>query len=196
MFGVRIHGRGGQGVVTTAGLLAVAAFSGGRYAQAATGGAWEHPGLPVTTSCRIDGMPIHTHEPVARPDAVIICDPGLTAAEPVLAGVSPEGYVLVNSSVGLGELGLGDRFRGLCRDRVLVVPATGMALDYLGRPLPGAVMLGGLAALTGVVTLGEVAAALHERFSRAVAGASVTAAQAGHDFVRAEREALTGAQAG
>ena len=77
MFEVRIHGRGGQGVVTAAELLAAAAFAEGRYAQAFPSFGSERTGAPVVSFCRIDDRPIRTREPVTHPDALIIGDPTL-----------------------------------------------------------------------------------------------------------------------
>ena len=74
MFQVRIHGRGGQGVVTAAELLSVAAFTEGRYAQAFPSFGSERMGAPVVSFCRISDAPIRTHEPVTEPDALIIQD--------------------------------------------------------------------------------------------------------------------------
>ena len=77
MFQVRFHGRGGQGVVTAAELLASAAFREDRYAQAFPSFGSERMGAPVLSFCRIDDRPIRTHEPVTDPDALLIQDPGL-----------------------------------------------------------------------------------------------------------------------
>src|SRR5215203_5393786 len=105
MFQVRIHGRGGQGVVTTAELLSVAAFIEGRHAQAFPSFGSERTGAPVVAFCRIDDRPIR-------------------------------------------------------RDRVIPVAATDLAMTHLGRPLPGAVLLGGFAAITGQVLLSSVVSAI------------------------------------
>ena len=75
MFQVRLHGRGGQGVVTSAGLLSVAGFSKDRYTQAFPSFGSERMGAPVVSFCRIADVPIRTHEPIAEPDALIIQDP-------------------------------------------------------------------------------------------------------------------------
>ena len=118
MFQVRLHGRGGQGVVTTAELLAVAAFSEGRHAQAFPSFGSERMGAPVMSCCRIDDQLIRTHEPVTEPDALIIQDPTLLHQSDLFAGLGADGYMLINSTHGFGELGL-DEFvkdfrRGLC----------------------------------------------------------------------------------
>ena len=103
---VRFHGRGGQGVVTAAELLAAAAFSEGRHAQAFPSFGSERMGAPVMSFCRIDAKPIRTHEPVTEPDALIVQDPTLLHQADLLAGLSSGGHMLVNSTRGSGELGL------------------------------------------------------------------------------------------
>src|SRR5581483_7746944 len=108
MFSVRFHGRGGQGVVTAAELLAVAAFSEGRYAQAFPSFGSERMGAPVMSFCRIDGKPISTHEPVTDPDALLIQDSTLLHQADLFAGLKLDGYVLLNSARDFGKLGLAD----------------------------------------------------------------------------------------
>jgi len=195
MFGVRFHGRGGQGVVTAAELLASAAFREDRYAQAFPSFGSERMGAPVMSFCRIDDKPIRTHEPVTEPDALIIQDPTLLHQADLFAGLGPDGYVLVNSARGFGELGLGDFVARHRRGRLLVVPASSLALAHLGRPLPGAALLGGFAALTGAVGLGAVVAAITDRFGARpeIAAGNAAAARAAFDFVGCERKAVTDA---
>jgi pyruvate ferredoxin oxidoreductase gamma subunit len=154
MFQVRFHGRGGQGVVTAAELLASAAFGG-------------HVVLPDRRQA----------DPDPRAD--------------LFAGLGRDGYMLVNSARGFGELSLGGFARGFRRDRLLVVPASSLAMAHLGRPLPGAALLGGFAALTWAVSLDAVLAAINESFTGKVAEGNAAAARVAFDFVRDEREALT-----
>ena len=89
-----------------------------------------------------------------------------------------------------GELALDEFVQGFHRDRLLVVPASSLAMTHLGRPLPGAALLGGFAALTWAVSLNSVLAAIGERFTGKVAEGNAAAARAAFDFVRDEREAL------
>ena len=132
MFQVRFRGRGGQGVVTAAGLLASAASGEDRHAHAFPGSGPERIGAPVMSSCRIDDKPIRTREPVTGPDALIIQDPALPHQADLLAGLRRGGYLLVNSARGFGELGLDEFVRGFHRDRPLVVPASPLAMTRLG----------------------------------------------------------------
>ena len=104
MFQVRIHGRGGQGVVTAAELLSVAAFDEGRHAQAFPTFGSERTGAPVVSFCRIDDEPIRVREPIAEPDALIVQDPTLLHQVDLFSGLGDEAYVLINSSRSLGEL--------------------------------------------------------------------------------------------
>jgi pyruvate ferredoxin oxidoreductase gamma subunit len=189
MFQVRFHGRGGQGVVTAAELLASAAFREDRHAQAFPSFGSERMGAPVMSFCRIDDKPIRTHEPVSEPDALIIQDPTLLHQAELFAGLNDQGYILVNSTKNFGELGLDEFIQGFRQDRLLVVPASALAMTHLGRPLPGAALLGGFAALTWAVSLDSVLAAITEKFTGPVAAGNAKAARAAFEFARDEREA-------
>ena len=98
MFQVRIHGRGGQGVVTAAEMLSVAAFEEGRHAQAFPSFGSERTGAPVVAFCRMDDREIRLREPIMAPDALIIQDPTLLHQVDVFAGIKPDGYLLINTS--------------------------------------------------------------------------------------------------
>jgi pyruvate ferredoxin oxidoreductase gamma subunit len=190
MFQVRIHGRGGQGVVTAAEILSVAAFDEGRHAQAFPSFGSERMGAPVVSFCRMDDHLIRTREPVVEPDALIVQDVTLIHQVDLFAGLSPDGYVLVNTSRSFEALGLGtlsSRFRS---DRLLSCPATELALEHLGRPLPNAALLGGFAALTGQVTLEAVRMAVCLRYPGAVGDQNSAAAAAAHRLVTLARETL------
>ena len=195
MFQVRFHGRGGQGVVTAAELLAEAAFREGRHAQAFPSFGSERMGAPVMSFCRIDDKPIRTHEPVTEPDALIIQDPTLLHQVDVFQGLQPDGYVLINSRRGFDELGVAEIAQRFRRERLLTVPAPEIALRHLGRPLPNAVLLGGFAALTGIVSLDAVAHAIRDKFSGKVADGNVAAATDAFDTVRHALEEVADAPA-
>jgi pyruvate ferredoxin oxidoreductase gamma subunit len=170
---IRFHGRGGQGVVTAAELLSSAAFMDGRHAQASPSFGSERTGAPVVAFCRVTDRPIRSHEPISRPDVVVIQDPTLLHQVDVFAGLDARGSVLLNTSRSVEELGLAD-----LSARVLTVPATELAREHLGRPLPGAPLLGALAAATAVVSAGSLAAAIRARFPGALGEANVAAAEA------------------
>jgi pyruvate ferredoxin oxidoreductase gamma subunit len=183
MFAVRIHGRGGQGAVTAAEMLSVAAFDEGRHAQAFPTFGSERTGAPVVSFCRIDDRPIRLREPISHPDALIVQDPTLLHQVDLFAGLPPEGYLLVNTSRTLEELGLAELAGRLDVRRVATVPATELARRHLGRPLPNAALLGGFAALTGQVSLEMVLRAIRERFPGEVGEGNARAAEAAHHHV-------------
>ena len=185
MFQVRIHGRGGQGVVTSAELLSVAAFAEGRHAQAFPSFGSERMGAPVVAFCRIDERAIRSREPVAEPDAVVVADPTLLHQVDLFSGLKPVGYVLINSTRTSEELGIGDFASGFPAGHVCTVPATDIALECVGKPLPNAALLGGFAALTGILHLESVVAAIAGRFAGKVGEANAAAARACFAAVRA-----------
>jgi pyruvate ferredoxin oxidoreductase gamma subunit len=113
----------------------------------------------------------------------------------VFQGLQPDGYVLINSRRSFDELGLDAITRRFRRERLIAVPASEIALRHLGRPLPNAVLLGGFAALSGLVTLEAVAHAIRAKFSGKVADNNVAAATEAFEFVRLEFQELAHAQA-
>ena len=184
MFEVRIHGRGGQGVVTAAELLSVAAFGEGKHALAFPTFGSERTGAPVTAFCRIAERTIRSREPIVEPDALIVQDPTLLHQVDVFGGVGPDAYVLINTGRTADELGIGEFLERFHSDRVVTVPASELAREHLGRPLPNAALLGGFSALTGVVSVESVASAIRRRFSGATGEGNVAAALAAFEVVR------------
>lgn len=189
MLQIRIHGRGGQGVVTAAEMLSIAAFEQGQHAQAFPSFGSERTGAPVVSFCRIDDKPIRSREPISTPDALIIQDAHLLHQVDVFQGLKPDGSVLINSNRSLHALGL-DAFAGrFPTGRMITLPATEIALRHLGRPLPNAVLLGGFAAQTGLITLEAVIHAIHDKFKGPVAERNAAAAAEAYDAVMS-KEAL------
>jgi pyruvate ferredoxin oxidoreductase gamma subunit len=192
VFQVRMHGRGGQGVVTAAELMAVAAFHEGRHAQAFPSFGSERTGAPVVAFCRIADGPIRVREPIVDPDAVVVQDATLLGNVDVFGGLRFGGQVLVNSGRSAAELAeqhreLGDVLRG-----AITVPATEIALTHVGKAKPGGALLGAFAAMSGALQLESVTAAIRERFSGSLADGNVAAATAAYDEVR--RRALASAE--
>jgi pyruvate ferredoxin oxidoreductase gamma subunit len=196
MFQVRIHGRGGQGVVTAAEMLALAAFFEDRYAQAFPSFGSERTGAPVVAFCRIDDREIRVREPVMEPDALIVQDPTLLHQVDVFGGCKPDAFILINTARTFDELGLGAFARAFRRERLLTVPASDLAREHTGRPVANAALLGGFAALSRLVSQDAVAGAIRARFTGAVAEGNVAAARAAHEWVVNELQELTGAPSG
>ncbi|MGZ5155209.1 MAG: 2-oxoacid:acceptor oxidoreductase family protein [Caldimonas sp.] len=186
MLQIRIHGRGGQGVVTAAELLSIAAFEQGRHAQAFPSFGSERTGAPVVAFCRIDDKEIRLREPILTPDVLIVQDPTLLHQVDVFQGLVADGYVLINTRRSFNELGLAEIATRFRHERLITVPATEIALKHLGRPLPNAVLLGGFAALSGLIRLDAVAHAIRAKFGGKVAEANVAAATEAFEYVRKE----------
>jgi pyruvate ferredoxin oxidoreductase gamma subunit len=183
MFQIRIHGRGGQGVVSAAEMLSVAAFLEGKYAQAFPSFGSERTGAPVMSFCRIDYKPIRLREPVLQPDALIIQDPTLLHLPGLFDGLDPDGFVLVNSS----HQPAGYAAMACPREHRLFIGATELALKHVGRPLPNAVLLGAFSALTGRLHIESILEAIHEKFPGKIGDANDAAAQAAWQVVRETR---------
>lgn len=188
MFQVRFHGRGGQGVVTAAEMLSIAAFDEGRHAQAFPSFGSERTGAPVVAFCRIDDREIRLREPIVAPDALIIQDSTLLHQVDCFAGLKPDGYILINTGKSFAELGLGDFVANYRRERLCTLPATELALKHVGRPVPNVPLLGAFAAITGIVRLDSVLKAIRERFSGKVAEGNAAAAKEAYAIAEAEME--------
>jgi pyruvate ferredoxin oxidoreductase gamma subunit len=183
--GVRVHGRGGQGVVTAAELLSMAAFDQGLHAQALPSFGSERTGAPVMASCRISDRPIRSHDPVNRPDVVVIQDPTLLRNPDVLAGLADDGTVVVNTTRDPAELvpagvvlGPGQRW--------VTLPATDLARRLLGRPLPNTALVGAVAGVTSLLGPDAVNSAIRRRFigiSPEVADANIQLAEQARQLV-------------
>lgn len=184
MFQIRIHGRGGQGVVTATEMLSVAAFEEGRHAQAFPSFGSERTGAPVVAFCRFADKEIRLREPIMEPDALIIQDPTLLHQIDVFAGLKPDGYVLLNSAHDFDTLGLGDFVRSRRLERFCTVPATELGLKHIGRPIPNVPLIAGFAALSGMFKLESVVKAINERFAGKVAEGNVAAATEAYALVR------------
>ena len=183
MFEVRIHGRGGQGVVTAAEMLSVAAFLEGKHAQAFPSFGSERTGAPVVAFCRIADKEIRLREPIQTPDAVIVQDPTLFKALDLTEGLKSDGYLLVNTARTLSELHLDPVVRRLPPGHVTAVPATELAMKFINRPAPNTALLGAFAAEVGVVSLDSVLEAILRAFPGKVGEANVETAKAAHALV-------------
>jgi pyruvate ferredoxin oxidoreductase gamma subunit len=189
MYQIRIHGRGGQGVVTAAEMLSIAAFDQGRYAQAFPSFGSERTGAPVVAFCRIDDKEIRLREPIMLPDALIIQDPTLLHQVDVLAGLRhPDGCILINTQKTFEEIGLGDFVKGLAARNLVTLPATELSLKHVGRAVPNVPLVSGFAAVSGLISLEAVTAAIREKFSGRVAEGNIAAAIEAYGLVKARMQ--------
>jgi pyruvate ferredoxin oxidoreductase gamma subunit len=178
MIEIRIHGRGGQGNVAAAELLANAAFKDGKFAQAFPSFGAERIGAPVQAFVRIDGKPIRTREEVRQPGYLIVQDQYLIDTVPVLDGLMPDGLVIVNADTCPEDLQL------KTTATVATIPATEIALEIIGKPIPNAIMIGAFCSITGLVSLEAVQRAIREKFPGKVGENNVAALERAHELMQ------------
>lgn len=159
MIEFRIHGRGGQGSVAAAYLLAQTAFHAGHMCQAFPAFGAERRGAPVTAFVRTDRHPIKLRSQVRTPDYLIVQDGTLLHDPGITAGLKPTGAMIVNSTQDAAEVM--DQFG--CR--AVCLPATELAMKEIGRPIPNTVLLAALLALTELFPLDALGKALRGRFT-------------------------------
>ena len=162
---VRIHGRGGQGGVTSAELVAIAAIEEGRYAQAFPSFGPERRGAPVQAFIRVSDNVIRTREKVYHPDIVVVLDSSLPALVNVAEGIKEDGIIILNSAHP--ESQIREEF-GL-KTRLALVDANTIAREVLGLPITNTTMLGALLKATGIVGIEAVEDALEKRFGKLAA---------------------------
>jgi pyruvate ferredoxin oxidoreductase gamma subunit len=154
---IRIHGRGGQGSVTAAEVLAKAAFKDGLTSQAFPAFGSERMGAPVRAFCRMSDKPIRTRSEIHAPDFCIVQDPSLLETVNVFEGLKAGGVVILNSERP-------DEVHVPAGAVLKAVAGNRIAQEVIGRPIPNMVMIGAFAGTTGLVTLASLKAAVKERF--------------------------------
>ena len=162
MIEIRLHGRGGQGAVTSAELLALAAINQGKYAQAFPSFGPERRGAPVVAFCRIDEKPIRIRTNIYNPDLVLVLDPSILRLIDVTLGLKKDGILITNTKYSgeeiRNELGI--------KNALATVNATKIALEELGLPITNTTMLGALLKAREIVPLESLVDPLKNRFGR------------------------------
>ncbi|MEM3400067.1 MAG: pyruvate ferredoxin oxidoreductase subunit gamma [Candidatus Micrarchaeia archaeon] len=162
---IRFHGRGGQGAVTAASLLAMAAGDEGKYSQAFPFFGVERRGAPVTSFCRISDEPIKIHQYIYKPDIVVVLDPSLLGKVDVCEGLKEGGIVIVNSKERIS----------LPTKNAYFVDASGIAIKHIGKPIVNTAMLGAFAKVTNLVHIDGLKKAIGEVFKGELAEKNIRA---------------------
>ena len=158
---IRIHGRGGQGAVTAAQLLAIASFYDGKQSQAFPRFGVERRGAPVEAFTRISDKTIYIRSGVYHPDAIVVLDPSLIKTEDVTKGLKQDGIIIVNSTKSPKEL-----IKNHNNFKIFVVDATSIAMKIFQKPIVNTSILGAFASATKLVSLESINKAIEERFER------------------------------
>ena len=156
---IRIHGRGGQGVVTAAELIAISAFYEGKESQAFPSFGVERTGAPIESYVRIDNHPIRTREQIYSPDILIIQDATLLNTVNITKGCSKDTIAIVNSAKNKSELNI-----DLPEENIFVIDATKIALNIIGKNIVNTIFLGSIAKDTGLFSLGSAKKAIKQKF--------------------------------
>jgi pyruvate ferredoxin oxidoreductase gamma subunit len=160
---IRWHGRGGQGTVTAAKMLASAAIIRGKYGQAMPEFGLERSGTPVKVSTRISDNPINTRAPVDSPEIVIITDPSLmfTIRDIIVSGTDENTIFIVNTNFPPEKV---RQILGIPNNELWIVDASKIAMEELGRNIPNTAVLGAVAKATGLVDLEALEQEITEAF--------------------------------
>ena len=184
MHEIRWHGRGGQGAVTAAKILADAAFRSGfiGVASAPSFGS-ERRGAPVTASTRMAAAPIRLHTQVSEPDIVVVLDETLLGVGQATAGLRPGGTLIVNTGRAAAALGLAPGVRVVTADVSAAAAEAGLVVG--GAPMVNTAILGAFAAATGLITMESLREAIGAPFTPGAAERNYRAACIARDATRA-----------
>jgi phenylglyoxylate dehydrogenase gamma subunit len=184
MYEIRLHGRGGQGAVLAANLLARALVEEGRHVVAIPSFGFERRGAPVACFLRTDENPIRQMTNIYAPDCIVAIDPTVGRAVDVFSGIKPQATLVQATKKGLGELVLHERVATVgCCD------AVGIALEIFGRPITNTIMLGAFARTTGMLSLASLRRSLEQESGLRDAGLeqNLAAIERGYASTRVER---------
>ncbi len=186
MVEVRWHGRGGQGTVTAAKVLADACLSGGRHVQAFPEYGPERAGAPLKAYNRVSSTPLRMHCPVLEPQVVSIVDSTLLDGVNVSEGATEDAVFIVNTSKSPAEIRA--KLKAGAKQRVVAVDATKIAMDTIGRALPNSPMLGAVVKVTGLVSLEhlleDVRKSFGKKFSEKIITGNIEAVKRGYEEVK------------
>lgn len=168
MINIRFHGRGGQGIVTSAEIMAVAASFDGKFAQAIPSFGPERSMAPVTSFCRIDDKPIIVYQQIYHPDIVVVLDSTLLGVVDVLKGLKKDGNVIINSKETSFKCAEG---------KVHFIDAYPIAMKVIGKPFVNTVILGAISRITKTVSIESLKKAIKQRFPGEVGEKNAAAAE-------------------
>lgn len=183
---IRWHGRGGQGTVTAAKVLADACISGGRYVQAFPEYGPERAGAPLRAYNRISSRELRMHCPVLNPQVISIVDATLIDSVNVTEGATDDAVFIVNTSKSPEEIR--EKLKAKPGQKVYTIDATKIALECIGRPLPNASMLGAICKVTGIVSLEhlleDIRKSFGKKFSQKIINGNLDATRRGYEEVK------------
>ena len=175
---IRFHGRGGQGAVLAARMLAIACVREGKCVASFPMYGFERRGAPVVAFTRLDDKPIMEKTQIYNPDCLVVIDPGLITLPTLFTGLQPNGVLILNSSK-VFEKQPNENLK-----LVGIVDATKIAVEEVGRDVPNTCLLGAFAAVTGWVGLESVKSSVAEYFSGEVLKKNLHCVERGYNEVK------------
>ncbi len=172
---IRIHGRGGQGVVTMASMLSKAIFKTGKYSQGFPSFGVERLGAPIEAFVRVDESKITDRSQVYDPDYVIVQDPTLLSLVDVEKGLKKDGVIIINTSEGSDDLDISTEAR------IVTVDATEIAMKHLGRPIMNTALMGAFAKVTGLTDKESLGKIIRETFGGDIGERNVKAMEEAYE---------------
>lgn len=183
---IRWHGRGGQGTVTAAKVLADACLSGGRHVQAFPEYGPERAGAPLKAYNRISSKELRMHCPVLEPDIVAVADATLLDSINIAEGAKDNTIFIVNTSKDPKEVR--ERLKAGQNQKIFSLDATKIAIECFGRNLPNAPMLGAVCRITGLITLEhlleDVRKSFGKKFAQKIIDGNLEATKRGYEEVK------------
>ena len=183
---IRWHGRGGQGTVTAAKVLADACLSGGRHVQAFPEYGPERAGAPLRAYNRISSSEIRMHCPVLHPQIVSIVDATLLDSINVAEGSVDDAIFIVNTAKDPKEIR--EKLKAKSSQKIFTIDATRIALDCIGKALPNAPMLGAICKATNLLPLNTLLDAVKKsfgkKFAQKIIDGNLEASKLGYEEVK------------
>lgn len=183
---IRWHGRGGQGIVTAAKVLAEACLSSGGYVQAFPEYGPERAGAPIRAFNRVSEKTIRMYGPVLHPKVISIADVTLIDTVNVTEGAPDDAIFIVNTSKDPKEVR--KKLKAKDSQKVYTVDATKIAIDSFGRPLPNSSMLGAICKVTAIVDmdtlLDNVKKSFGKKFAQKIIDGNLEATKRGYEEVK------------
>jgi len=172
---VRFHGRGGQGVVTTAKILANAFVRTGMFGSSFPMFGFERRGAPVTAFGRFADTPIREKTQIYNPGILVVLDPSQKNSPAVFNGLKPEGMMLLSDKEGPGDISH-ENLKTLA-----IINAKGIAMEEIGLPIPNTAVAGAFARMSGLLDVEPITEALGDFFTGSKLAANQTCARRGFE---------------
>src|SRR3989338_5921776 len=180
MLEIRFHGRGGQGAVTSAEIVALAAIELGKFAQSMPSFGPERRGAPVLAYLRVSDEPIRIRAEITKPDIVVVLDDSLLHVVDVANGLKPNGLIVVNSTDIEDTIRAATGFGG----KMAVIDALSIAMETLGVPITNTVMIGALLKASNLIPLNSALEQIKNRFNPKLAEKNIEALKKAFDSTK------------